>query len=293
MLGYGLLKAAHPDVPDAQIWEKIAVIDTENKSGSLYVGTTVGGTHIDSFNTIDLEPPFTAARYLEAIQVAGKAGMEFLIIDSLSHAWAGEGGLLEVQGAIAKRTGNSYTAWRDVTPQYNKLLDAILQSDMHIAVTLRSKTEYTIEENDRGKKAPRKIGTEPIMRSGAEYEFTTFLDIGLDHMAAATKDRTMLFDGQIFQITPDTGAKIYAWLTNNGSTPIPPATKARAPEPDASLAEQVDAAVKAACSGLTGEEKAAVAEEIKKITGGIANYKTITEEAVLRALLARFGEGVA
>ena len=265
------------------------MIDTENKSGSLYVGTSVSGTSIGSFNTIDLEPPFSAARYLEAIDVAQKAGMEFLVIDSLSHAWAGEGGLLEVQGNIAKRTGNSYTAWRDVTPQHNKLVESILQSDMHIAITLRTKTEYVVEETEKGKKAPKKMGTAPIFRDGFEYEVTTFFDIGLDHVASVTKDRTMMFDGQFLTITPDTGKQIFAWLTNNGTTPIAPTPRSeQKPPQDLPLMARVDLAIKAHCSGMGPEAKAAVAEEIKGITGGIANYKAIEDETVLTALYERF-----
>lgn len=104
---------------DAQLWERICVIDTENASGSLYVGTQIGTVRIGEYLTIPLEPPFSAARYLEAIDLAEQNGVEFLIIDSLSHAWSGEGGLLDVQANIAKRTGNAvcvaldslYGAW--------------------------------------------------------------------------------------------------------------------------------------------------------------------------------------
>ena len=115
-MGYGLIRAAHPGMAEADIWEKLCVIDTENESGSLYVGTVVNGVRVGEYLTINLETPFSAARYLEAIDVAEQNGVEFLIIDSLSHAWSGEGGLLDVQSNIAKRSGNSYTAWREVTP---------------------------------------------------------------------------------------------------------------------------------------------------------------------------------
>lgn len=271
---------------DEQLWDRICVIDTENRSGSLYVGTSVGGVTIGSFNAIDFDPPFSAQRYLEAIKMAQNAGMEFLIIDSLSHAWAGEGGLLEVQGNIAKRTGNSYTAWRDVTPQHNMLVESILQCDMHIAITLRSKTEYVVEENERGKKTPRKVGTEPVFRNGIEYELTTFFDIGIDHTASVTKDRTTLFDGRFFQITPDTGAMIQSWLTD-----APPVKPSRLPEPtQVPLAEQVDTLMKRVCQNLSKEEKEQVAQQIKEITGGIANYRTVTEEDTLRRILDHFME---
>lgn len=95
---------------------------------------------VGEYLTINLEAPYSAARYLEAIDLAEQAGVEYLVIDSLSHAWTGEGGLLDVQGNVAKRSGNSYTAWREVTPLHNKLVDRILQCPMHVAVTLRTKT---------------------------------------------------------------------------------------------------------------------------------------------------------
>ena len=174
----------------------------------------VSSTRIGEYLTIALDAPFSAARYLEAIEAAENAGVEFLIIDSLSHAWSGEGGLLDMQANIAKRSGNSYTAWRDVTPLHNKLVDKILQCPMHVAATLRTKTEYVIEDNGQGKKAPRKVGMAPIFREGLEYEFSVFFELAQDHSAAATKDRTGLFDGQYFVITPDTGAKIAGWLGN-------------------------------------------------------------------------------
>ena len=173
---------------EADIWEKLCVIDTENESGSLYVGTVVNGVRVGEYLTINLEAPFSAARYLEAIDVAEQNGVEFLIIDSLSHAWSGEGGLLDVQSNIAKRSGNSYTAWREVTPQHNKLVDRVLQCPMHVAITLRTKTEYVIEDNGNGKKSPKKVGMAPVFRDGIEYEVTVFFELGQDHVASVTKD---------------------------------------------------------------------------------------------------------
>ena len=201
-MGFGLIRALHPNLSDSEVWERICVIDTENGSGSLYVGSRAGGTRVGEYLTIHLEAPFSAARYLEAIDAAENAGVEYLIIDSLSHAWSGEGGLLDMQAGIAKRSGNSYTAWRDVTPLHNKLVDRILQCPMHVAATLRTKTEYVIEDNGNGKKSPRKVGMAPIFREGLEYEFSVFFELAQDHSAAATKDRTGLFDGQFFVITP-------------------------------------------------------------------------------------------
>lgn len=286
------MKAAHPELPSEDLWEKICVIDTENASGSLYVGTQAGGIRVGEYLTIGLEPPFSAARYLEAIDLAEQNGVEFLIIDSLSHAWSGEGGLLDVQANIAKRTGNGYTAWRDVTPQHNRLVDRILQCNMHIAATLRTKTEYVIEDNASGKKAPRKVGMAPVFREGFEYEMSVFFELALDHSASATKDRTGLFDGRYFIITPEIGTQIHQWLagaSTDGPAPaIAKSAPAAPPVPLKTLAEQVDEVMLAYCKDLTREEKEVVAAELKQIAG-TANYRAVTDEAALERILERFG----
>ena len=290
-MGFGLIRSAHPGLSDTEIWERICVIDTENASGSLYVGTQVAGIRVGEYLTICLEPPFSAARYLEAIDLAEANGVEFLIIDSLSHAWSGEGGLLDVQAGIAKRTGNSYTAWRDVTPQHNRLVDRILQCNMHIAATLRTKVEYVIEENGSGKKSPRKVGMAPVFREGFEYEMSVFFELAPDHTASATKDRTGLFDGRFFLVTPDTGREIYQWLAGSTSDPQPVIARS---EPSASeLAEKplpvrVDEAMRAYCQGLSREEKEEVAAILKAIAG-TANYRAVSDEATLLKILEKFG----
>ena len=289
-MGFGLIRSAHPGLSDTEIWERICVIDTENASGSLYVGTQVAGIRVGEYLTICLEPPFSAARYLEAIDLAEANGVEFLIIDSLSHAWSGEGGLLDVQAGIAKRTGNSYTAWRDVTPQHNRLVDRILQCNMHIAATLRTKVEYVIEENGSGKKSPRKIGMAPVFREGFEYEMSVFFELAPDHTASATKDRTGLFDGRFFLVTPDTGREIYQWLAGSTSEPQPVIARS---EPSASELEKplpvrVDEAMRAYCQGLSREEKEEVAATLKAIAG-TANYRTVSDEATLLKILEKFG----
>ena len=284
------MRTAHPELSDSQVWEKICLIDTENESGSLYVGKQVGGTVVGEYLTINLEAPYSAARYLEAIDLAEQAGVEYLVIDSLSHAWTGEGGLLDVQGNVAKRSGNSYTAWREVTPLHNRLVDRILQCTMHVAVTLRTKTEYVIEDTGNGKKTPRKIGMAPVFRDGVEYEFTIFFELDQSHAAAATKDRTGLFDGQYFLITPDTGIRIHEWLAAakpNQSAPL--AVGAFEPvHKEIPLPELVEQTMQRYCTGMSREEKEVVAAQIKQITGNTANYRAVTDEATLRRIYETF-----
>lgn len=184
---------------------KIGLIDTEHGSGDLYA-------HLGNYDVITLDQPYTAQRYLEAIRAFETAGYDVIIIDSLSHAWAGEGGLLDKQGKVADRTKNSYTAWREVTPDHNALVNAMLQSPAHIIATMRSKTEYVLETNDKGKQVPKKVGMAPVQRDGMEYEFTVMLDLDQSHVATASKDRTGLFDGQYFTPSQETGQTLLAWL---------------------------------------------------------------------------------
>ena len=184
---------------------KIALIDTENGSGQLYCD-------IADYDVAEIAPPFSVDKYIGAIKGAEDAGYDVLIIDSLSHAWSKQGGILD---EVNKRAGkNAFTnGWRDATPLHDKFIDAILQSSIHIIVTMRAKTAYEMEKDDRGKIVPVKKGMEPIQRAGLEYEFTVVLDMDNErHTATSGKDRTRLFDGKCFVPDENTGMELMQWL---------------------------------------------------------------------------------
>ncbi|MFW5734515.1 MAG: ATP-binding protein [Oceanidesulfovibrio sp.] len=186
--------------------ERIALIDTERGSGELY-------SDLCDYDVARLDPLYTPARYIEAIQAADKAGYDVLIIDSLSHAWAGQGGVLEMKDHAEKSTRNSFAAWREVTPEHNRLVDAILEAGLHVIATMRTKTAYEVQKKEDGKTRVVKVGLEPIQRDGLEYEFTTVFDLAIEgHVASATKDRTRLFDGQRVVLDEETGRRLRAWL---------------------------------------------------------------------------------
>lgn len=191
---------------------KVGLIDTEHGSGDLYA-------HLGDYDIIPIEAPYTVAKYLQAIKAFEDAGYSTIIIDSLSHAWAGDGGLLDKQSKAADRLKNSYTAWREVTPDHNALVDAMLQSPAHIVATMRSKTEYVLEANEKGKQTPRKVGMAPVQREGMEYEFTVMLDLSMNHSASASKDRTGLFDGEYFKPSKATGQTLLEWLETGKEAP--------------------------------------------------------------------------
>jgi hypothetical protein len=192
---------------------KVGLIDTEHGSGDLYAD-------LGDYDIIQLAAPYTVKKYLEAIKAFEEAGYTTIIIDSLTHAWAGDGGLLDKQGKAADKSGNSWQAWRQVTPEHNALVDAMLQSPCHIIATMRAKTEYVQEKDERtGKQVIRKVGLAPVMRDGIEFEFTVFLDVGMDHTATSTKDRTRLFDGQYFKLSEKVGKDLLAWLEEGKEAP--------------------------------------------------------------------------
>ncbi|WP_392559753.1 ATP-binding protein [Orbus mooreae] len=191
--------------------EKIGIIDTEQGSADLYAD-------LGDYDVIQIEAPYTIDKYLQAIKAFEQANYDVIIIDSLSHAWAGDGGLLDKQGKLADSgRGNGYTAWRTITPEHNALVNAMLASPAHIIATMRSKQEYILQENEKGKQTPKKVGMAPIQRDGMEYEFTVMFDIDMSHNASTTKDRTQLFDGKIFKITTEAGKELLNWL-NDGVT---------------------------------------------------------------------------
>ena len=151
---------------------KVAFIDTEKGSASLY-------SDIADFDVLELDPPFSPERFIEAIKSAEDAGYETLVLDSITHEWGGVGGCLELVDTIAKAKyrGNSWSAWSEINPRHRLFLDAILRSPMHIIATMRSKTE-TAQVEENGRKKVAKLGMKSEQRDGVEYEFTTVLDTG-------------------------------------------------------------------------------------------------------------------
>lgn len=138
-------------------WSKIAVIDSENHSSSLYAD--LGG-----YNVLNLEAPFTPERYVEAIKACELASMEVIIIDSISHEWEGIGGILETHGNMM---GNSYTNWSKITPRHNSFVQHILQSPAHVIGTIRAKQDYVLSEKN-GKQVPEKVGLKGVTREGGK-----------------------------------------------------------------------------------------------------------------------------
>lgn len=194
---------------------RIVGLDTERGSMSLYA------TQFD-FDVLDM-PAYSPETYTQALQAAAEAGYTTVIIDSLSHAWEGEGGARDqVDARKGKFGGNAWSAWSEVTPMQRTMVDAILKYPGHVIVTMRTKTEWVVDKDDRGKSTPRKVGLQAIQRAGIEYEFDVVGDLDENHHLTISKTRLQFLDGQVVKKPGrKLGESILADLTQANGAPAP------------------------------------------------------------------------
>lgn len=228
---------------------RIALIDTERRSASLYADRF-------TFDTLSLDS-FDPRLLIEALAVAGQAGYDCVIIDSWSHFWEGTDGMLEQVDKAAKRSAsrNTFAAWKDVRPIERRMIDAMLAYPGHLIATLRVKTEWLVEQNDRGKSEPKKVGLKPIQRDDSEYEFTLFATMDHEHTLVVSKSRCPeLADAVIARPDETFGLTLLNWL-NDGDRPAETAASIRdelLARPASSPADIKALADRAKAAGLLG-----------------------------------------
>jgi hypothetical protein len=189
----------------------IAVIDTERGSASKYADRF-------EFDVLEL-PKHDITTYVAAISAAQKAGYAVLVIDSLTHGWHE---LLDDVNQIARARygGNTWAAWSEGTPKQRCLVDAILGFDGHIIATMRTKTEWIITKDNRGRNKPERVGMSPEQGKGIEYEFDLLMEITTDHIATVIKDRTGRFQDRIIEKPgEDLGQELAEWLADGEPPP--------------------------------------------------------------------------
>jgi len=170
---------------------RIAVVDTEHGSASKYADQfQFDVLELDSFDP-DVIP--------QLIADAAAAGYATLVIDSLTHFWNGNNGELDQVDQISARSksGNSWAAWRLVSPKHNRMVDSMLSAPIHILVSMRVKTEWVVEKDSQGKSTPRKVGLQPVMRDGIEYEFDVCGDMDQENNLVVTKSRCPKLTGRV------------------------------------------------------------------------------------------------
>lgn len=254
-LATGLAKAAGGD---------IAAIDTENGRIRYYA---------DAFDFDDqqLEEPYSPEKYIAAIDEAVDAGYKVLLIDSISHEW------MYCNEIHDKMPGNSFTNWGKVTPRHNAFMEKILQSPIHVICTARGKDTYVLEEKN-GRQTPKKTGVGSVARQDTEYNYSVTFNLSQDtHIADATKDNTHIFEGRYDVLTEKDGEKLFAWA-NTGESHAERAVVSDVVSPADLLTttiNEIDALAKSLPTD--GISKNAIADTIRKATGGMANYRNITD----------------
>lgn len=202
----GALRVAYGLTGD---WGKIAVIDTENRSSELYSNTTLAdGTRIGTFKVISLGAPYSPERYIEAIEACEQGGVEVAVLDSITHEWNGQGGVLQ----LVDELGGSPRGWKAMTPRHEAFKEKILRSSLHIITTVRRVQEYDYVKNESGKTQVVKLGLKEQTREGWEYELTINFEVDMTNKTVVHKDRTQLFVGKDpFKLTEQVGSDILTW----------------------------------------------------------------------------------
>jgi hypothetical protein len=256
---------------------RIAVIDSERKSAELYANKF-------EFDTLDLER-HSPLDYVAAIELAEREGYDVIVCDSLSHAWMGKGGALEqVDQAVERGAGNSFSAWRQVTPKHMQLVDKILSCNAHFIATIRAKTAYVQEKNEKGKTEIKKLGMEAVQRDGLEYEFTLVGDLDLTNTLRISKTRLdgVIMPGDMFERPGAVlGEKIRSWLNDGAeavveqrTAPLQPAIAAVVAALESTIADPQTAAT-AEPPTATTEVSDAVDETFKTYLDGLMLAVTI------------------
>ena len=196
-------------------WGKIALIDTEHGRAKFYANRSDFET--GTFLYQEMSAPYSPDKYKQMVSEGAETvgGDGVVIIDSFSHAWDNEGGVLDIKSSIERTQSNknSFSAWDEAGIIQNNLVNALLSANCHTIVTMRTKMAYAMEQNERGKTVPVKIGLAPVQRENTEYEFDIVLNIARNHTACAAKDTTFL-DSWSGVITPELGKSLKEWLDN-------------------------------------------------------------------------------
>jgi hypothetical protein len=194
----------------SELGQKLLVVDTEHGSASKYAD-------IFNFDVVELDN-FPPERFIEAIKLAEANQYDVIILDSLSHAWMGKGGILEIHSEEEKKVKNSYTAWNKVTPRHNALIEAIVQSKVHVIATMRAKTEHAIKQ-ENGKTKVERLGMAPVQRDGMEFEFDVVAEINIENDFIVQKSRCPALSGKVFNRAGLNVAEILkSWLQGEKET---------------------------------------------------------------------------
>jgi hypothetical protein len=169
---------------------RVAVVDTQRGSASFYAG--VNGWAFDTLKASSFSP----ASLVEILGIAAGREYDALVLDSWSNYWEGADGMLE-QVDRRGRPGSYNSGWKEVRPEERAMTDALLTYPGHVIVTLRSKVEHIVEENEHGRKEVRRVALKPIQRDGVEHDFDIVGDLDERNALTVSKSRFPLLSREV------------------------------------------------------------------------------------------------
>lgn len=202
--------------------QRFAVIDTERGAASLYAG--INGIQFDVLQMHRYDPRDLG----KALDAAAEAGYDVVCVDSWSHFWKGTDGTLDqVERAKSRYSNNSFAGWKEGTPMQNDMVDALLAYPGHIVVTMRSQTEWVLQENEKtGKREPVRMGMRAEQRKGVEYEFGLVCEMDIHNTLRVLKSRCPALHRAVIHEpngVRDIAQPLLKWLNDDGQAPAPAA----------------------------------------------------------------------
>lgn len=182
--------------PDQKLEDIGLYIDTERRSSTKVVGRNIGGEVLDPLELYVFEPPFDIYKLAELVDYAVNVkNKKIIVIDSYTAFWSGVDGILDRVAELDVSLGTSkkaYGAWSEteIVKKKNILKNLMSNSQAHVIICFRAKTEYVLEQNARGKMAPKAVGLKEDMQQDVRYEFDAVISIDKeDHSVEVVKDR--------------------------------------------------------------------------------------------------------
>lgn len=202
--------------------DTFAVVDTERGAASLYADLEIDGVKL-VFDRLELDE-YSPSAYIKAMKDAAKAGYKACVLDSITHEWNGNGGILQIvdDEQTRRKQSSSYQAWSVGKAEHRKFVDAMLGTPYHLVVTMRSKMEHVLQDSN-GKKEVKKVGMAPVQSDGMEYEFDIVADMDLEHNLIVSKTRYFdIADMVAKKPGVEFANRIYNWAMSGAAPTVKP-----------------------------------------------------------------------
>jgi hypothetical protein len=266
--------------------KRTAAVDTEHYRMSLYADKF-------DFDVNNWEPPFDPRELIKTIKEAEKSGYGQFIIDSSTHFYNSEGGLLEIVNDAAKTRygGNVYAGWAVGTPIQNALIDTIIRSPLHIISCVRAKQGY-LETEKNNKKTYEKSAMELLQRDQFEFDFDFSIMMDMDNNGMVEKGMGFAPPGTYFKKPDEKTIELILRSINENTTgelAVPSESKKEMFKKQEEVMTDLSKKVVELCKSLGGSKNEALMVILKEFEPS-GNPNKIKDQEKLTNLLVKISE---